>query len=355
MELSEYMSSWLGTTDGLSIDRFNDLGPASRTFNAIAKGDPVVAWSLGATSFWQAFIDSPSFENTLNRQRLSKTVVRGERFLVCHGPTDQRLDLLILDPKHDADTPVAIPAEPLVADLVQGARRFQERTGVPENYQRLLERAALESGRAQRFGILVAAAPRIMFTRSPSPAWRVDPNAVAGATAEPSTAGVVAKNNKNQIGVTAAFHALGSARSTTVAGHKGIVVSDDIVSDSCFIALQDCPIPPAPPACGLAGPLRGLTPRVLDPVHFDGIGSKGAVNTVVTSWSPDLPFVVPYSQLKVLTKPVTISGDSGAALIDRNDQVLGFAFFRTGFGEPLEFATWIWAESVFNVHGLTTP
>jgi len=203
------------------------------------------------------------------------------------------------------------------------------------------------------FGILVAAPPRTALTRSPSPAWRVDPNAVAGATAEPSTVGVVAKNSKNQIGVTAALHALGSARFAAVAGQKGVVVSEDIVSDSCFIALENCRIPSVPPACGLAGPLRGLTPRVLDPVHFDGIGSKGSVNTVVTSWSPDLPFVLPYSQLKVLTKPVTISGDSGAALIDRSDQILGFAFLRTGFGETLEFAAWIWADSVFSAHALT--
>ena len=62
--------------------------------------------------------------------------------------------------------------------------------------------------------------------------------------------------------------------------------------------------------------------------------------------------VLPNSQLKVLTRADTNPGDSGAALLDSQDQVLGFAFYRTGLGAPIEFSAWIWAETVFNAHGL---
>src|ERR1019366_8891939 len=97
MELTVFMDKCLGSKGGISVDRFPDYGVASRTFDSMAKGNSAVAWSLGATSFWQAFIDSPSFAKTLG-----PAVTGADRFLVCHGSHNPRLDLLVFDPEHNA-------------------------------------------------------------------------------------------------------------------------------------------------------------------------------------------------------------------------------------------------------------
>jgi len=39
--------------------------------------------------------------------------------------------------------------------------------------------------------------------------------------------------------------------------------------------------------------------------------------------------------------------------MDGIDNVLGFSFFRTGFGEEVEFSAWIWAESVYEALDLS--
>jgi S1-C subfamily serine protease len=88
-----------------------------------------------------------------------------------------------------------------------------------------------------------------------------------------------------------------------------------------------------------------------DPVTFHGITS-GFKQTIITGWSPDIPFVLPYSQLKVLTAPETNPGDSGAALIDRDGKVTGFSFFRTAINQQPEYSSWIWADSVYKAHNL---
>jgi hypothetical protein len=345
MELTQYMDKFLGG-EGAGFSLEVPTRRAGPTIDKVAKFVRPVSRSLRATGFWQAFIDSPSFEKTVGPAVMS---VRTERFLVCHGSDSSRLDLLVFNPDHDASEPIVTRAEPQRGDLVEGAHRFWERTGASREYQYLMEHAVLRSSAGpQNFGIVVTAPPRRRLTRCPSPPWTVEPIGSSDAAGGPSTAGVVARNNQNQIGVTAALHALESAKSVRVKGQPGNVVSQDNISDSCFIALEDCPIPPTR---GLAGPLRGLTPRFLDPVRFEGIGSREA-GTFVIGWSPDLPCVLPYSQLKVLTKPDTVPGDSGAALIDTGDHILGFAFYRTGFGELIEFATWIWADSVFSAHHL---
>ena len=40
------------------------------------------------------------------------------------------------------------------------------------------------------------------------------------------------------------------------------------------------------------------------------------------------------------------------ALIDDEDYIQGFAFYRTGFNASPSYATWIWAESVYRKHKL---
>lgn len=346
MELTTMMDQYLGAQGGAAIYA---LGPATRMFHEIY-GSEAVTSPLIVTTFWQAFIESPAFAKSLWKAGASSTAIfEGERFIVSHGSGWPRQDLVIFDPRHDSKEPVVVPIEPEPGDLVEGWERFRQRNQLTDPHFRVHQLAAIEASSAQPFGAIVVPRPPIEFTRCPSPPWPVAPSGTSSAAAAVSTAGVVVRNNRNQTGVTAALHALGGAKQASVAGQVCNVVSEDVISDSCFIEVPGCALPPQG---GLAGPLRGVTPRVLDPVKFEGITSS-TVATVVTGWSPDLPFVLPYSQLKVLTKPDTNPGDSGAALIDSNDELIGFAFYRTGFGAPIEYAAWIWADCVFQAHKLS--
>jgi S1-C subfamily serine protease len=80
--------------------------------------------------------------------------------------------------------------------------------------------------------------------------------------------------------------------------------------------------------------------------------TSGKKDTLVTGWDPRLPRCEKNGQYVVITEPDTNPGDSGAALIDSDDKPVGFARKRTGFGEKIEFAEWIWARSVLDAHGL---
>ena len=210
----------------------------------------------------------------------------------------------------------------------------------------------------QDFRILVLPPPRIERTASrvPTPAWSVTP-----ALGLPSaTAGVLASNRQGHVGVTTALHGLRQAVARVVPGAtqafvggvSGVVDSIDEISDSAFIALgPDNPSTLLPgPAMAVAGPLSGLSPRERDVTTFTV--ASGPKQAYVTGWDKDIPFVRPFSQLRVYTTPATSPGDSGVALLDSDGRVLGFAFYRTGLGEPIEYSAWVWADSVYYVHGL---
>jgi S1-C subfamily serine protease len=58
-----------------------------------------------------------------------------------------------------------------------------------------------------------------------------------------------------------------------------------------------------------------------------------------------VPTPTPQRQLCIYTDPVTNYGDSGGALVNDDDQLVGFSFQRTPFSSPTQYSTWIWAHS----------
>jgi hypothetical protein len=55
----------------------------------------------------------------------------------------------------------------------------------------------------------------------------------------------------------------------------------------------------------------------------------------------------------VYTNADTAPGDSGAALIDEeDDSILGFARRRSGFGSKVGYSSWVWAWQVYMAHKL---
>jgi hypothetical protein len=210
-----------------------------------------------------------------------------------------------------------------------------------------LGEVAAEVNAVAEFAVLVTRLPPLLQTATcPSPLWAVEDE----ASTRLATAGVFATNGEGRGGVTTANHAIPhSIRRVLVNGSPGTVGKRDPVSDSCFIETEPMANPVSRPTLV---PLRGVSPRAGEDVDFEGLAS-GQVTTRVQAWDVLIPFVVePWIQLSVRTKVVTNAGDSGAALLDRSGHVIGFSSYRTGFGSEIEFSAWIWAESVFSVHGL---
>jgi hypothetical protein len=205
--------------------------------------------------------------------------------------------------------------------------------------------ACASQGSTSNFKVLVMEAPAMESTsRVPNAPLRV-----VSDKGEISTAGVIA-TRAGDLGVTAALHAVqdSTGRGPTVDGNTAKVVSQDVLSDSAFLVPSDTGLLAGPAAT----PLSGLVPRMFEDVSFSGVISghtKGQIRGV----DPRLPFVSSKAQLVVTTDLITAKGDSGAALVDTSGNVLGFAHERSLASARNPYSSWIWADLVFAVHGLT--
>ena len=336
---------------------------------------------LLAMFFWQILRSSTVFAHALRLGHASPLAQQqSESIVVAHGPDDNpRYDLVVLDPGYEQDEPTAVHLEDLdPADLQGGWERWQATrisqlrdaafagyNRAAEDFQRSLrlvsaldQSFAMEAMSLKQFGIIVARQPLFaMNSGIPSPCWAVT---VPPGTTPVSTVGAVVSDIKGRTGVTVALHSLQNVLPTVVPGtttvevvaggsrFSGIVQSVDAITDSAFV---EFPQPFGSSIRRTQGPLRGVSPRVNEKATFEGLSSGSAVATV-TGASADLPLVLPYSQLKVFTTPVTSPGDSGAALVDSDGHILGFSFYRTAIGQPIEFSAWIWADSVYAAHNL---
>jgi hypothetical protein len=355
MDLQELADQLLGSKTHVDLA---SVGPNAQALHAQI-GHEDLTRPLIATAFWRDFIRSAAFGKTLAKAGASPLAIsQAETFVIRHG---DRHDLIVFDPRFSLD-PVAVPIEP--ATYSRGPAplwgpRFTP--GTPRSKSagddETLSLAAFEAASAEVFQMLVIRTPEpltdepaLLMVRTA--AVRTPPCAVSavpsiGAEELVSTAGVFAVNQAGQRGVTAALHAIGAATHVTVDGTLCPVLTRDVMTDSCFIEYAWS----GENIWGDRGPLRGLIPGQYSSAQFEGLQS-GRTTTFVTAWSPDLIAPVPGSQVKIFTKVATAPGDSGAALIDREDRVIGFSFWRTGFGAVAEFSAWIWAESVFDAHQL---
>lgn len=317
---------------------------------------------LLASLFWQSVLGSGHLDAALQKAGASPlAMTTRERFVISHSK-GSRFNLIVFDPGYRGD-PVAVEVRATPEQLLRGWERFRRsfrgsRLVAPPYL--IDERAVLEAGKADDYGVVLSEVPTVEFTSAPRPAL-----SMTGARS--ASVGVLATDKLGRSGFTTARHAvIGSGRalgaSVTVSTPSGIVtgtvVEEDAITDSAFVEIAPGTILGS--TTPVAGPLRGRTPTSYQSAEFDGVTS-GLTSTSVTGWSPELPFFFRGSQLKILTKPDTAPGDSGAALLDdpsalgllgASPHVLGFAFYRTGFGATVGFAAWIWAESVYDALGL---
>lgn len=329
-----------------------------------------------ATLFWQVLISSPWFENLLYRNGASKLALQENNFAVVpHGKN--AYSLFVFDPFYQKEKPTVIRIQESLKTEIEKVLRFWKRHKQDWVYQKnrngYFSKIAHYSKMIESLdenyilNLLSRKEIKILLLKSPGsmpqsggaciPAMAVAPSPSHSPS---STAGVWARNAKGKTGVTICHHTFKGLPFGPVEGQtqvligekQGIISSVDIISDSCFVETDW--LPDDIMTIGLKGPLEGVSPRQNEKVKF--CGNKSGPNpkeTQVKGWSPDLLMGVPESQVKLFTDAVTNPGDSGAALVDFNDNVLGFAFYRTKLGENPSFTYWIWADSVFDFHGLS--
>ena len=336
---------------------------------------------LLATMFWWCYVQSVEFERDTSSYRddldgLYQGMMVGHR-------NGSRFDLLILT--RSVREPFAIqvgyPANRTFYDgsgssLTRVALREAERIGV------MLDRAGINVDRAginvdQRAAVLTVnelarngdfslvlaprpeetptagglsarvAAPSFM---APSPALEVT---IDGELRPVASAGVVGRHADGRMLVTTAWHVVSEALARSLKLRVGgqpaeALTPSDVLTDSCVLAVA-CP---TMPGMGSSGVLH-RPPMLYRPAVFAGAASGSKPKrTRITSFDLSMVSPTPHSGSRVYTDPDTIPGDSGAALIDEDDHIVGFAVGRTAFGAPVEFSTWSWAEQVFTVHGL---
>ncbi len=275
------------------------------------------------------------------------------RLVVNYGEYGARRSVLVLDPGLPMDSsPVVVPSwlfaplleSPSDASMQRATALQPELAGDPA----LLQEAAWVA----RPRVVVGPAPPMEKTCVPVPPWRVE------CGAEKSTAGILAKDANGKLGVTTCFHATGDI-GTKVQIHDDAEFIEGVVSlasqplDTCFVPVGDNWHPKS--MVGVAGVLEGRAPGKSEKHRFRGFqfAAPKVTEIIATDWG--VPFPIKGRQLCIQTKADTNHGDSGAALINEDDRVVGFAFQRTPFrgSATVEFADWIWAQSALAELGLS--
>jgi hypothetical protein len=201
--------------------------------------------------------------------------------------------------------------------------------------------------------LLFISQPQIILTRRPRmiPLCVSSPHLKLQANGKTSTAGIFCRNREGALGLTGCYHGTGPAGTPVSVGtDRSSVKSTNETQDIVFIPLQDGF--KLPKLVGLGGVLIDCEPARADKVKFDGATNQNR-QTRIFGADNGLLRARPTVQLKVQTDPDTDEGDSGSALIDEHDHVIGFAFERTDYDDYPQFTDWIWAANALRALNLT--
>jgi hypothetical protein len=354
-----------------SKEYLNDFSP--QEFNLRSPSDSSYADSaVRATVVWQSILESPqiniAYEEVMKKKNSFSTGLKKkyEKYIVSFS--GGRIGLLILDPNYDSSEPYVFDVSGMLsADAVyEGHARWGQQMidRFPDNQYSEMFGLNLKGLQEMTDAQLIYAYvqsdqwPVVVMKPPPASLTCLYPTTPRSITVPPTYAaglvGVYAYNEQNVLGVTSCLHGLKPTvvpglTKVYVNGREGTVHSVHPVSDSCFIEMSAARAELEPIVEAL--PVFRQVPRFNEPVSFLNKNSS-RIETVITGWSPDILYDDPYNQVKLLTPAMTNPGDSGTALINEMNQVLGFSFFRTQLNAPLEFSAWIWAASVFKAHHL---
>lgn len=377
----------------MQLDAFSKLLDFSDTSSKLdfgeSKSGPTApeigekANSILVTSAWQTLLESPDLAKRIYPKALhgkSENLTLGvhlEKYIVCLG--DDKYFLLVFDPALKSDEPVRIDASQSNSSgsisagysIWQTKMRTRKRNPFDflgwenrinpfdRNNQSILgmvKPEVIQRGVEKNdWPIVVAKPPKRIYT-SVSYSQNAHHVRVVPNTMPTSLAGIYTTNTSGQFGATTCLHAFPNSYVETgktkamINGIEGVVVTAHNISDSCFVNLN-ADKNQLKDLKSLAGVIEKSTPRQFESCSY--INKNGVrITTNILGWSPDILYYDYYNQVKVLTKATTNPGDSGSALLDSSDRLVGFSFFRTELEAPMEFSAWIWAASVFKAHNL---
>jgi hypothetical protein len=265
------------------------------------------------------------------------------------------------------DVPTLLVLDPAIADVSQSRRLTDEvdldPLGLIAAFDRLrpllkrepdLGRLLSEFGSFAAVELFWIVQPEIVLSRRPRmvPLCAPSPYVQIMRGAELSSVGVFCRDSTGELGVSGCFHGTGPVgTAVTVGGIPSVVKHADAVQDIVFIPLGDAH--PIPGVYGLKGTRQHRAPSEAEPVRFHGAGTQSMTTTRVKSHDAGILRKRATLQLKLQTPADTNFGDSGSALVDSDDYVVGFGFERTGIGEFPELTDWIWADNAVAALGLT--
>jgi len=343
--------------------RLADSGPNSQGIARAARS-PGLADQVLASLFWWCYVRTQDFQRDLFSDI---DPLQDQRQIIVSHADDTRHDLLILAPNVPETFGVTVrPARSYwrtrgalggISDvaLAEGARMraMLARADIDVDVRSVILAVTELADRAD-FRLVVAAEPDETPTEAPTMMGAPAPALPVTIGGEPdvvATAGVIGGDGAGGVWAITAWHAVSAASvkavEIRVGGTAASVVGRDKLTDSCLLSVtcRDWA------GVGRAGLLR-FAPAEHRPATFDGAGS-GHKQTKIRGYDLSVLDSSPYLSSKVYTDPDTVPGDSGSALIDIEDHIVGFAVSRTAFGAPLEFSTWSWAGQVLAAHRLT--
>ena len=351
-----------------------EAGPASQRIARAARRPEMAELAL-ASLFWWCYVQTDDFR--LDTRHIGE---QGQRQIVVrHG--DEAYDLLVLTPdaaeaygvrigSQDVSHAITLdpPGQGLRSDrgllsavaLREGGRMrgMLARAGIDMDVRSVVI-AVREVAERGYFQMVIAPQPPETLTqavataRSPQASFVAPVPALAvtlpGVPRPVATAGIIGSNVTGDLLAVTARHALDTVADKDevfVGGAPARIIRTNGLTDSCLLSVS-CR---AGVGAGHAGPLL-FPPAEHRPAIFDGAAS-GHKQTMIRAYDRSVLDTSLYLSSKIYTDPDTIPGDSGAALIDSDDHIVGFAVSRTPLGAPLEFSTWAWAAQVLTAHGL---
>jgi len=394
MKLDDFANDFLGgagqSGNLWDIPKFDNINNALSGFE---NANPMLI-----TTAWQSLLESPDLSNKLYPKAVKNISPYPsfnshlEKYLLCLG--NNKYCLLVFDPTLTSDEPIHIDASKnnTIKSINSGHEIWQskmknslayrrtfgfygkgstsisafENTGESKDFKSEAFEEQIISAfepNVYRYGIensewpmIICKPPKRVYTCY----YPTSPHKVFLEEDEvfKSLAGIYTKNSQGIFGATICLHSFPNScveigkTKVKINGITGTVISVHNVSDSCFVQL-DATESQITDLRYAKGPLLGTTPREFEKSYFmNKEGNKKDTNVI--GWSPDIMYFDPYNQVKVLTNPITNPGDSGSALIDSGDYVLGFSFYRTEINAVKEFSAWIFAASVFKAHNLNS-
>lgn len=318
----------------LGLSAVNQIGNEGRTLDIIQ--------TLAVDIMLEAARLSPSFGSAF---QLSEDMRR----LFVPARNGLPPTLLILDPTLAAkDTRRITDQIAVVATMLARPDSGEAQTGD----EKALRARLLASPEGVRT-VLGIAQPEVVVTRRPvmericvpSPLLRVE------NTTELSTVGIYCRDGDGVLGVTACYHGTGPVgTAVTVNGVPCQIAAASETQDIVFIPYPDADLAALVPQVNRV--LSDRTPSQYGNARFEG-ATSGMTATSISSHDAGLLRDRPSLQLKVQTPADTNRGDSGSALIDQDNNVIGFAFEKSAFDETPQITDWIWAANALRSLNLT--